>query len=51
MVGFVQVQALGELTVRWTGPQDRDFELEIDEYAGGPAEPASPAASGEELRT
>jgi segregation and condensation protein A len=50
MVGFVQVRALGELTVRWTGPPDGDVELEIDEYAGGPAEPASPAASGEGLR-
>jgi segregation and condensation protein A len=36
MVGFDQVQALGELTVRWTGG-DGPVELEIDEYAGGPA--------------
>jgi segregation and condensation protein A len=40
MVGFAQVQAMGELTVRWTGPADGIVELEIDEYAGGPAEPA-----------
>lgn len=37
MVGFEQVQALGELTVRWTGG-DEVTELEIDEYAGGPTE-------------
>jgi segregation and condensation protein A len=49
MVGFAQVQALGELTVRWTGPPDGAVELEIDEYAGGPAEaapgPAEPAGA------
>lgn len=33
MVGFEQVQALGELTVRWTGG-DEPVELEVDEYAG-----------------
>ena len=27
LVGFDQVQALGELTVRWTGPADGDAEL------------------------
>jgi segregation and condensation protein A len=36
LVGFTQVQALGELTVRWTGPADGGAELEIDEYAGSP---------------
>jgi segregation and condensation protein A len=41
MVGFDQVDALGELTVRWTGPADgADIELEIDEYAGAPPESA-----------
>ncbi|MBO0871419.1 MAG: segregation/condensation protein A, partial [Micromonosporaceae bacterium] len=41
MVGFEQVQALGELTVRWTGPEDAVADWEIDEYAGAPAaEPA-----------
>jgi segregation and condensation protein A len=34
LVGFTQVQALGELTVRWTGPADGGTELRIDEYAG-----------------
>jgi segregation and condensation protein A len=38
MVAFDQVEALGELTVRWTG-QDSDGELDIDEYAGAPPEP------------
>jgi segregation and condensation protein A len=35
LVAFDQVQALGELTVRWTGG-DRPVELEVDEYAGAP---------------
>ena len=34
LVGFTQVEALGELTVRWTGPADGGAELDIDEYAG-----------------
>jgi segregation and condensation protein A len=37
LVGFVQVEALGELTVRWTGADDAGAELDIDEYAGSPA--------------
>jgi segregation and condensation protein A len=46
LVGFEQAQALGELTVRWTGP-DHDVELTIDEYAGSPAdaERAGPGAA------
>ncbi|WP_442932402.1 segregation and condensation protein A [Micromonospora sp. NBC_01699] len=40
LVGFTQVQALGELTVRWTGPAHGGAELDIDEYAGAPAPPA-----------
>ncbi|MQA24513.1 MAG: segregation/condensation protein A [Micromonosporaceae bacterium] len=40
MVGFDQVQALGELTVRWIGG-DEAVELDVDEYAGAPAEPES----------
>jgi segregation and condensation protein A len=39
LVGFTQVQALGELTVQWTGT-DADADLEIDEYAGAPVEPS-----------
>jgi len=40
LVSFDQVQALGELTVRWTGGEQPDAggDLEIDEYAGVPAE-------------
>jgi segregation and condensation protein A len=37
MVSFEQVQALGELTVRWTGGDER-VELDVDEYAGAPAD-------------
>lgn len=40
MVGFEQVQALGELTIRWTGGE-APVELEVDEYAGTPAAPPS----------
>jgi segregation and condensation protein A len=39
LVGFEQVQALGELTVRWTGPDEPVGELSVDEYAGAPPEP------------
>lgn len=42
MVAFEQVEALGELTVRWTGPDDGAAELTVDEYAGTP-EAAAPA--------
>jgi segregation and condensation protein A len=36
-VSFDQVTPLGELTVRWTGSDDDDFE--IDEFEGAPPEP------------
>ncbi|WP_199035876.1 segregation and condensation protein A [Glycomyces salinus] len=35
LVGFEQMQALGELTVRWLGGADHT-EIEVDEYAGAP---------------
>jgi segregation and condensation protein A len=38
LVGFEQMQALGELTVRWLGGTG-NTEIEVDEYAGSPAEP------------
>nr|MDT0661908.1 segregation/condensation protein A [Micromonospora sp. DSM 115978] len=45
LIGFAQVQALGELSVRWTGPADGGADLDIDEYAGTPASPPeAPAA-------
>jgi segregation and condensation protein A len=47
LVGFEQVQALGELTVRWTGPEDAVADWEIDEYAGAPPEPAAGSQPGE----
>ncbi len=34
LVGFEQVQALGELTVRWTGADDADVTIEVEEYEG-----------------
>ncbi len=39
LVGFTQVQPLGELTVQWIGG-NAGGELEIDEYAGTGAEPS-----------
>jgi segregation and condensation protein A len=46
-VAFDQVSALGELSVRWTGAEDAEFE--IDEFEGAPAEQAAegPAAESE----
>jgi segregation and condensation protein A len=49
LVSFEQIEALGELTVRWIGPDDNDVELEIDEYLGRPEpepdpDPAAPDA-------
>ncbi|MGH8791102.1 MAG: segregation and condensation protein A [Stackebrandtia sp.] len=51
MVGFDQVQALGELTVRWTAGETTS-DIEVDEYAGVPepepsgSAPADDDASG-----
>jgi segregation and condensation protein A len=39
LVGFEQIQALGELTVRWIAAADVATELDIDEYAGAEPEP------------
>jgi segregation and condensation protein A len=41
-VAFDQVSALGELSVRWTGAEDAEFE--IDEFEGAPAEEPAPEA-------
>jgi segregation and condensation protein A len=38
LIAFEQVQALGELTVRWTGPDEASGDLLVDEYAGAPVE-------------
>ncbi|MFC3502021.1 segregation and condensation protein A [Micromonospora krabiensis] len=42
LVAFVQEQALEELTVRWTGPAEGGPDLQIDEYAGTPADETTP---------
>ncbi|HMM94769.1 ScpA family protein [Phycicoccus sp.] len=48
-IGFEQAEALGELTVRWTGPEEGDIEVtdEFDESPPGeddpPADPAPPS--------
>jgi segregation and condensation protein A len=45
LISFDQIQALGELTVRWTAADDARVELDFDEYAGSGAAEA-PADSG-----
>src|SRR6478672_1841398 len=45
-VAFDQMTPLGELTVRWTGSDEEEFE--IDEFEGVPAEPAPAADVAEE---
>src|SRR6185437_14908068 len=40
LIGFDQVQALGELTVRWTGPDNADVAIEVEEYEGTDQPPA-----------
>jgi segregation and condensation protein A len=44
-VAFDQVSPLGELSVRWTGGEDDDFE--IDEFDGAPPEPGEAADAQE----
>ncbi|MFF5229397.1 segregation and condensation protein A [Dactylosporangium sp. NPDC000521] len=47
LVSFEQVQALGELLVRWTGPDDAAAAvIEVEEYEGSPAPPEAPPAEG-----
>lgn len=45
-VAFDQVTPLGELTIRWTGGDDADVVVAVDEFEGSgpPDEPAGPAA-------
>jgi segregation and condensation protein A len=47
LIAFEQVEALGELTVRWTGPDDGGVELTVDEYAGTPEPAQSEPAQSE----
>jgi segregation and condensation protein A len=48
-VAFDQVSPLGELSVRWTGSDDRDSaaEFRIDEFEGTPEPPPDQPAPGE----
>jgi segregation and condensation protein A len=39
VVGFDQIQPLGELTVRWIGGDSAELRLDIDEYGEASAEP------------
>lgn len=47
LVGFEQVQPLGDLTVRWTGG-DEPTELSVDEYLGAPGTAPPTQRAGEE---
>ncbi|MBA3488368.1 MAG: segregation/condensation protein A [Longispora sp.] len=46
LIGFDQVQALGELTVRWIAGEDAE-EIEVEEY-DGTVSPVEESASGKE---
>ncbi len=48
-VGFDQVSPLGELTIRWTGPEDAEIEI-TDEFDGAPPE-AEPEPTQEDEPT
>jgi segregation and condensation protein A len=39
LVGFDQVQALGELTVRWIAADDAEVAIQVEEYEGSEAPP------------
>jgi segregation and condensation protein A len=48
LVSFEQVVALGELVVRWTGPDDVEAAvIEVEEYEGSPAPPEPPDAASD----
>ena len=49
-VGFEQVQALGELTVRWVAG-DEVSDIDVDEYAGSPADAESADAETDQEGT
>jgi segregation and condensation protein A len=47
LVGFAQVQPLGELTVRWTGPDDDEAAFDVDEYGEESSEASESSESSE----
>src|SRR5689334_6375098 len=49
LVGFDQVQALGELTVRWIAADDADVVIEVEEYEGAEQPPPAPRTAPESL--
>jgi segregation and condensation protein A len=49
LIGFEQVQALGELIVRWIAAEDADTNIQVEEYEGSPAADAKPAPAAGEL--
>ena len=42
VVAFEQMTPLGELTIRWTGDEDSEIEIN-DEFDGDPDDPDQPA--------
>ena len=49
-IGFEQAEALGELTVRWTGPEEGDIEVD-DEFDDPPPAPTEDARTPQRART
>jgi segregation and condensation protein A len=47
-IGFEQAEALGELTVRWTGPEDGDIEVDDEFDEPPPSENPAPQESTDE---
>jgi segregation and condensation protein A len=43
-LAFDQVTPLGELTIRWTGSDDEDVVVEVDEFEGAPPPPEDDVA-------
>jgi segregation and condensation protein A len=48
LVGFDQVQALGELTVRWVAADDTPVTIDFEEYDGTVAPPEAAAVARED---
>jgi segregation and condensation protein A len=46
-VAFDQVDPLGELHIRWTGPAEGEVAVTVEEYEGSPAAEPEPEAAAE----
>ncbi len=50
-IGFEQAEALGELTVRWTGPEDGDIEVDDEFDEPPPSETPAPRTIDDAARS